>query len=155
MLTTPKSTSIKGPQCVVAVGEDVDVLVIMAASTNFENSCFLKLGRGKAEDALYCAATMNIAPHITDDISFLHAFSGCGTTSALFRQGKKKFISVLYSTELQQVVNIFRDENACMNDVDEARQKVLITMSGKNSEETLDSLRFKLFKKSLEKIISI
>ncbi|GBL79118.1 hypothetical protein AVEN_92370-1 [Araneus ventricosus] len=151
MLTTPKSTSIKGPQCVVAVGEDIDVLVIMTASSNSENIFFLKPGRGKAEDALYCAETMNIVPHIRDNISFLHAFSGCGTTSALFRQGKKRFINVLCSTELQQVVNIFRDENACMDDIDEARQKVLITMPGKNSEETLDSLRFKLFLKITSK----
>ncbi|GBL80607.1 hypothetical protein AVEN_225287-1 [Araneus ventricosus] len=51
----------KGSQCIVVVGEDIDLLVILTASTNSENIFFfLKLGRGKTEDALYCAATSNI-----------------------------------------------------------------------------------------------
>ncbi|GBM18440.1 hypothetical protein AVEN_66807-1 [Araneus ventricosus] len=100
----------------------------MTASTNSENIFFLKPGRGKAKDDLHCAATLNIALYIRDNISFLHAFSGCGTTSALFRQGKNKFVNVLSSTELQQVVNILRVENACQDDIDEARQKVLIAL---------------------------
>ncbi|GBO18396.1 hypothetical protein AVEN_119577-1, partial [Araneus ventricosus] len=55
-------------------------------------------------------------------------------------------------SELQQVVNIFRDENACPDDIDEAEQKVLIALHGrKKSEETRDSLIFKLFQKSLVK----
>ncbi|GBO22856.1 hypothetical protein AVEN_178607-1, partial [Araneus ventricosus] len=54
-------------------------------------------------------------------------------------------------SELQQVVNVFRDENACPDGIDEAG-KVLIALYGrKKSEETRDSLRFKLFQKSLVK----
>ncbi|GBM82465.1 hypothetical protein AVEN_48628-1 [Araneus ventricosus] len=55
-------------------------------------------------------------------------------------------------SELQQIVNIFRDENACPDDIDEAGEKVLIALYGrKTSEETRDSLIFKLFQKSLLK----
>ncbi|GBL77671.1 hypothetical protein AVEN_152898-1 [Araneus ventricosus] len=90
----------KGSQCVVVVGEDIDLLVIKAASTNSENIFFLKPGRGKAEDVLYCATTLNIAPHMRDNILFLHVFSCCDTISALFRQGKKKFINVLNCNKL-------------------------------------------------------
>ncbi|GBM30325.1 hypothetical protein AVEN_174136-1 [Araneus ventricosus] len=115
----------------------------MTSSTNSENIFFLKPGKGGAGNAIYCAATLNIAPHIRDNISFLHAFSGYDTTSALFRQGKTKFMNVLNSTELQQVADIFRDENACPDDIDEAGQKVSIALyGGKNSKEQ----RFKLFK---------
>ncbi|GBN61174.1 hypothetical protein AVEN_11219-1 [Araneus ventricosus] len=98
----------------------------MAASTNSGSSFFLKSGRGKEEDALYCVANRNIAPYIRDNILFLYAFSACDTTSAVFRQGKKEFMNVLNSTEVQKVVNIFRDENACRYEVEEAGQKVLI-----------------------------
>ncbi|GBM39916.1 hypothetical protein AVEN_250235-1 [Araneus ventricosus] len=38
----------KSSQCVVAVGEDIDLLVIMTASTNSENIFYLKHERGKA-----------------------------------------------------------------------------------------------------------
>ncbi|GBM81686.1 hypothetical protein AVEN_92815-1 [Araneus ventricosus] len=55
-------------------------------------------------------------------------------------------------SELQQVVNIFRDENACPGDIDDAGYKVLIALYGrKKSEETRDSRIFKLFQKSLVK----
>ncbi|GBO05981.1 hypothetical protein AVEN_60615-1 [Araneus ventricosus] len=75
-------------------------------------------------------------------------YIGCDTTSAPFRQGKKKFMNVLNSTELQKVVSIFHDENACPDDINEAGQKVLTALYGeKNSKE----LRFKLFQKSLVK----
>ncbi|GBO33863.1 hypothetical protein AVEN_169795-1 [Araneus ventricosus] len=90
----------KRSQCVMVVGEDIDLLVIIAAATNSANIFFLKPGSGKAEDALYCAATLNIAPQIRDNILFLHAFSGCDTISALFRQVKKKFINILNCNKL-------------------------------------------------------
>ncbi|GBM09229.1 hypothetical protein AVEN_226724-1 [Araneus ventricosus] len=102
----------------------------MTSSTNSEIIFFLKPWRGEAGDALYCAEILNISPHIRDNISFLHAFSGCDTTSALFKQRKKKFMNVRNSTELQQVVNILRDENACLDDIDEAVQKVFIALYG-------------------------
>ncbi|GBN91834.1 hypothetical protein AVEN_145491-1 [Araneus ventricosus] len=72
-------------QCLVVVGEDIDLLVIMTLSTNSEKIFFLKPGRSEREDVLYCATTLNIAPHIRDNISFLHAFGGFDSTSALFR----------------------------------------------------------------------
>ncbi|GBO14294.1 hypothetical protein AVEN_124705-1 [Araneus ventricosus] len=86
--------------CVMVVGEDIDLLVIIAAFTNSANIFFLKPGRGKAEDTLYCAAALNIAPQIRENILFLHAFSGCDTISVLFRQVKKKFINVLNCNKL-------------------------------------------------------
>ncbi|GBM70643.1 hypothetical protein AVEN_117352-1 [Araneus ventricosus] len=90
----------KRSQCLVVVREDIDLLVIIAASTNSENIFFLKPGGGKTEDALYCAATLNIAPQIRGNILFLYAFSGCDTISALFRQVKRKFINVLNCNKL-------------------------------------------------------
>ncbi|GBM72009.1 hypothetical protein AVEN_167181-1 [Araneus ventricosus] len=55
----------KRSQCVVVVGEDRDLLVIIKLSTNSENIFFLKPGRGETGDALYCAASQSIAraPH--------------------------------------------------------------------------------------------
>ncbi|GBN09144.1 hypothetical protein AVEN_170721-1 [Araneus ventricosus] len=57
-------------------------------------------------------------------------------------------------SELQHVVNIFRDEKACPDEIDDAGHKVLIALyRRKKSEETRDwdSLIFKLFEKSLIK----
>ncbi|GBL75992.1 hypothetical protein AVEN_234308-1 [Araneus ventricosus] len=98
----------KKSQCVVVVGEDIDLLVIMVVSINSENIFFLKPGRGEEE--------------------------------------------IYQCSELQQVVNIFRDEKACPYDIDDAVHKVFISLYGrKKSEETRDSRIFKLFQKLLVK----
>ncbi|GBN02999.1 hypothetical protein AVEN_223702-1 [Araneus ventricosus] len=89
----------KGSQCVVVNGEDIDLLFIMAASTNSEKVFFLNPLRGKAEDALYCSVNLNIAPHKRRNNLFLHEFIVCDNVSPLFRQGKKNFFNILNNTE--------------------------------------------------------
>ncbi|GBN33552.1 hypothetical protein AVEN_121618-1 [Araneus ventricosus] len=102
--------------------------VFVVKGNNSENIFFSKPKICKAEDPLYCAATLNIAPHVRGNILFLHALSDYDNTFALFRKRKKKFMNILNSTELKQVVNIFRDESACPDDIDEVGHKVLIAL---------------------------
>ncbi|GBM39053.1 hypothetical protein AVEN_119755-1 [Araneus ventricosus] len=77
----------------------------------------------------------------------VHNYDESGTTNiSRMVAGEEE---IYQCSELQQVVNILRDENACPDDIDEAGQKVLIALYGrKKSEETRDSLIFKLFQKS-------
>ncbi|GBN63432.1 hypothetical protein AVEN_64191-1 [Araneus ventricosus] len=98
--------------------EDADYLIIKSAFKIEKGSQCIAVGE------IWC----DIAPNIKDNILSLHAFSGFDTTSACFRPWKKKFINVLYSTKLQQVVNIFRDENSCPYDINGEGQKILISL---------------------------
>ncbi|GBO13605.1 hypothetical protein AVEN_133975-1 [Araneus ventricosus] len=131
----------KRSQCFVVVGEDIDLLVIIAASTNSENIFFLKPGRGKAE---MCSSSEHCSTNkgqyfVSSCFQWLryHIYS--------FQAGEEE---IYQCSEVQQVVNIFHDENACPDDIDEEQQKVLIALYGrKKSEETRDSLIFKLFSK--------
>ena len=44
-----------------------------------------------------------------ENILFLHAISGCDTTSSFFRQGKLKFVKLLEKDErLQEIVKVFK-----------------------------------------------
>ncbi|GBO08940.1 hypothetical protein AVEN_35399-1 [Araneus ventricosus] len=132
----------KRSQCVVGFDEDVDLLVIMTASTNSENIFFLKSGKGKAGDALYFEATLSIAPHNKGQYFVSSCVQWLRYHICSFQQGKKKFMNIMNSTELQKVVNVFRDENACPDDIDEAGQKVLILLyGGKNTDAREHSLR--------------
>ncbi|GBM84403.1 hypothetical protein AVEN_186015-1 [Araneus ventricosus] len=130
---------------VVVVGEDIDLLVIIAASTNSEKIFFLKPGRGKAEvcsNPEHCSTNKG-QYFVSSCVQWLR-YHICS-----FQAGEEE---IYQCSELQQVVNIFRDENACRDDIDEAGQKVLIVLFGrKKSEETSDSLIFKRFQKSLVK----
>ncbi|GBN52329.1 hypothetical protein AVEN_232993-1 [Araneus ventricosus] len=130
---------------VVVVGEDIDLLVIIVASTNSRNIFFLKPGRGKAEvcsNPEHCSTNQG-QNFVSSCVQWLR-YHICS-----FQAGEEEIYQCF---ELQQVVNIFRDETACSDDIDEAGQRVLIALYGrKKSEETRDSLIFKLFQKSLVK----
>lgn len=70
---------------VIVVGEDVDLLVLLMALSTRSNIYFLKPGKGKTLQEIY--STQSIIHKIAaDNILFLHAISGCDTTSALFNQ---------------------------------------------------------------------
>ncbi|GBL95259.1 hypothetical protein AVEN_37720-1 [Araneus ventricosus] len=135
----------KSSQCAVVVGEDIDLLVKIVVSTNSEHIFFLKPGRGKAEvcsNPEHCST--NKGQYFVSSCVQWLKYHICS-----FQASEEE---IYQCSELQQVVNIFRDENACPDDIDEAEQKVLISLCGrKNSEETRDSLIFKLFQKSLVK----
>ncbi|GBO33235.1 hypothetical protein AVEN_185888-1 [Araneus ventricosus] len=86
----------KRSQFVAVFDDDIDLLVIMTASTNSENIFFLKPGKWLRYHMCY------------------------------FQAGEE----IYKCSELQQIVNIFRDENACPDDIDEAGQKVWIVLYG-------------------------
>ncbi|CAH1109408.1 unnamed protein product [Psylliodes chrysocephalus] len=70
-------------QTVAIVGEDVDLLVIMMGLNTSPNVYLLKPGKGKPPQLLYLpqsAVKQNLAKHMM----FLHAMSGCNSTSSLY-----------------------------------------------------------------------
>jgi hypothetical protein len=87
--------------------------LLTAHAPSQSNIYFLKPGKGKAANLLYTTSSFKFDEHVRDNILFLHAFSGCDTTSAFFRQGKMKFLKLLNKNkQLGQLVSIFKDENA-------------------------------------------
>lgn len=81
---------------VVIVGEDIDFLVIQTSlQKQYSNIYFKKPGKGSTAMAPYSSKSFKHEKKIVEHILFLHAFSGCDTTSAVFNAGKAKLISVL------------------------------------------------------------
>lgn len=146
---------IKSKECVVMVGENIDFLVLLSAlaSTSCTNIYFLRPGKEKSNHCIYSANNFKNSKHVKDNILFLHAFSGCDTTSLFFRQGKIKFVKLFdKNKELQDIISIFLDSNANANDIDEAGQFFIsILYAAKCVEISLNKLRCELFAKSLSK----
>jgi len=67
-------------ECVVMVGENTDLLVLLSALTplNCSNIYLLKLGKGKSKPLCYSGNNFKYPKHVKDNILFLHAFRGCG-----------------------------------------------------------------------------
>ncbi|GBN83261.1 hypothetical protein AVEN_15578-1 [Araneus ventricosus] len=79
---------------IFVVGENIDFLVPLTGLAPMkENLYFRKCGKGRTPDVLYSATSFKYK--FSKMFLFIHAFSGCDTTSALFGHGKTKFCSLL------------------------------------------------------------
>ena len=83
-----------------------------------------------------------------ENILFLHAISGCDTTSSFFRQGKLKFVKLLEKDErLQEIAKVFKKSDATADEVGKAGQQFIAALYGGSYYQSLSSLRFELFGK--------
>ncbi|KAJ8879752.1 hypothetical protein PR048_020360 [Dryococelus australis] len=73
------------------VGEYIEMLVLLIARNPPDKQFyFLKPGKGKLETKIYSSASIGNYTYCQGHISFLHAITGCDTTSALSNKGKIK-----------------------------------------------------------------
>ncbi|CAG9766606.1 unnamed protein product [Ceutorhynchus assimilis] len=116
-------------QTVAIVGEDIDLLIIMMGLSTSPNVYLLKPGKEKTPQLLYqpqSAVKQNLAKHMM----FLHAMSGCDSTSSLEETvGKfldlsvqqvdiaaagEKFVVALYEADhLTTSLNVLRYKHKC------------------------------------------
>ncbi|GBN49720.1 hypothetical protein AVEN_212933-1 [Araneus ventricosus] len=86
---------------------------------------------------------------------FIHAFSGCDTTSALFGTGKTKFCSLLEeSRHLEEKIQVFFNSEATFDQVAKAGETFLIHLYGGNPRTSacdLNHLHYTLFTQSATK----
>ena len=94
----------------VVVGTDVDLLILLVQLGQLHTKLFFfKMGSGKEDSKVYQIATItsNLG-QLCSYMLLLHAFSGCDTTSAAYRQGKKKtFRLQRNNVYLQQCAALF------------------------------------------------
>jgi hypothetical protein len=78
-------------------------------------------------------------------ILFLHAISGCDTTSALYLQGKKKALKILSrKVDLSETLQKFNSSHADPEEIAVAGEKFLIELYGGTTSTSFDELRFKV-----------
>ena len=91
------------------IGEDIDLLVILTQHTPINTVYFLKPGKGNVNDCIYDSNSFKYFK-VKKLIGFLHAFTGCDTTSGFFKQGGNKLIKTLSDdVVLQQKAQHFYD----------------------------------------------
>lgn len=135
---------------VIISSADTDVLVLAIALFNNTNcSLFVEDPPSKKGWKLY--NVNNIQEKLGDVqkiILFLHAASGCDTTSALFQKGKVTPFNILKNDKkLRKKVEIFYDPEATHEEIATAGDEFLIKLYNKNFEGSLNELRFFLYSK--------
>jgi len=138
----------------VVVGEDIDLLVILSARAPNDKEIFLlKPGKGTIERKIYSSRSFNHQENIKNNVLFLHAFSGCDTTSALFHKGKTAAL------KLMKKRNDLRIATGCFNNSDTSREtislngiKFFLAVYGASVKETsINNHRYSCFTKSVGK----
>lgn len=139
----------------IIVGKDVDLLVLLTALGNSHaNIYLLKPGKGKSVERIYSSQSIQGDEVVKNNILFLHAFGGCYTTSALFNQGKMKFLTILEKhTDIHAALQVFKNEHASADEVADAGEKFLLALYGSKDKENngLDKYRYQCFLKAVTK----
>ena len=103
-----------------------------------DNVYFRKSGRGKIPDALFSKSCFKYK-NIVENILFLHAVSGCDTTSALFGQGKLKFCRTLQRyPSLNESVRLFKDPAADKEKITEVAESFFVALYEDDLKSSLD-----------------
>lgn len=131
---------------VILIGEDTDLLVILAVLSDPNRSItFRKPGKGFKPDTDYISNQIqNALGNLRDHVLFLHAVTGCDTTSAPYRQGKKKAFKLLkQNAALRNTVNIFNSSTASHEEIATAGEDFMLKLYGcKGSSNSLDQYRY-------------
>ncbi|KAL4105063.1 hypothetical protein QTP88_020338 [Uroleucon formosanum] len=135
----------------VVVGEDVDLLVILIARTPSQKHIFfLKPGKGNVDTKIY--SSTNSMDHYNfgrEHILFLHAVTGCDTTSTFFNKGKVKVLKLLENRpDLQSAAAVFKNQNCSVQDIFEHGIKFILAMYGAQKQVvSIDNYRYITFAK--------
>lgn len=102
------------------------------------------------ETQIYSSKSFDKYPRSKKHILFLQAFSGCDTTSALFKKGKLSIIKMFEKhSNLDQSAQVFQQENCPLETLFENGVRVFLAMhNAPKSERSIDNFRYTQFIKS-------
>lgn len=135
------------------VGEDVDLIVLLMAKADaHKDIIFIKPGRGKIRDSFF--SSQDLQQQGFKDVLFLHAFTGCDTTSSVFRKSKVAFAKLyLKSPEVQKAASVFSDPSSTITEVQKAGEICILRWYGAPAKEvSLNAYRYRSFLKSVATI---
>ena len=137
------------------VGTDTDILALLIHKCTNQEIHYHIPGTELNPNVTYSIKNTrdNMSYTVKKYILFLHDISGCDTTSALFRQGKKKAVKIIENKgDLHPFVDLFYNINSHPEEIAEAGEKFLLQLYGAPEMiVSLDDLRYKRFQKASKK----
>lgn len=107
VITAIENARLDFESTVIIVGEDTDLLVIITQlASDLNNIYFRKEGRGSDPHEYFGSDSFKY-PDMKQIVMFLHAFSGCDTTSCFYKMGKNKLINCFSHEKLIELASIF------------------------------------------------
>ena len=127
---------------VTVVADDTDVFLLLVSHMEDQMANIYFMSE-KSKKTWSIRKIVNIIePVVKKHILFLHAWTGCDTTSSIYGQGKTSLIKkIMSSKELQRHAEIISDPWAEENEVVQAGEIFFITMYGGKFTDTLNTFR--------------
>lgn len=140
---------------VVVVAEDIDVLVLLTALTPTNREIyFLKPARGQTSKQVYSNKSLEkTLPISKEHVLFLHAFTGCDTTSAFYNKGKNNFAKLIEKRkDLQEAAEVFRNSSADIINIFQSGILCILALYGAPPTiNNLNQFRYQSFIKATSK----
>lgn len=141
---------------VVVVGTDTDLLILLIQLSQPNNCLYLfKPGSGTHPNKVYNISHVqqSLPTDFCSNLFFLHAMTGCDTTSALYRQGKKKAFNLLQKNpELQKCVDVFNNPSSSEGAIISNVEVFLLALYGApGTTKSLNMHRYHCFMKAVAK----
>ena len=137
-------------QPVAIVSKDTDVLAIATARSTNQQCMYVLMPGGQTPARIYNIRNLQqtLGASMTQALLFIHDATGCDTTSAMFRKGKKSGFDLLKkNSELRSTVSVFNKPDATNAEVTSAGEAFLIMLyTPKNQKKHFDNLdEFRFF----------
>ena len=127
------------------VADDTDVLVLLMHhwKPNMSNIYFLSEAGKTFKIWRISDLVEQAGPIVTSNLLFLHAWSGCDTTSATFGQGKIGLIKkIKQSKDVQAIAELMMNHNATVEQVGKAGARLFVIAFGGKQSDSLNTLRY-------------
>ena len=137
----------------VLVGEDTDLLIMLTVLSDPEKDIKIMPGRKGHPDKVYSSAAPRSAlGGMVDILLFVHAATGCDTTSAVYHKGKRvPFRKLQAQPALCTAVQVFNDPQSSKNAVAAAGEAFLCVVYGGKIDDNLDVKRHQLYLRTIAK----
>ena len=133
----------------MVVGTDTDLFVMLVARATPNINLYMLVNHSPI--TMYSVSAIqkslqDLAPHLP----FLHAMTGCKTTSVLYNQGKRKALNLARSDKTcHSHMQVFANPVSSHEEVSHAGERFLVSLYGGGDSDTLDTLRPKYYKRMI------
>lgn len=126
---------------VIVVGEDTDLLVLLVALSHDNAQIWFQ--RPRISDYFSIAEERDWLNDMCTYLLFVYAFTGCDTTSALYRRRKIGAYNILVNDEpMKEKIKIFLNRNAKKEALTAAGESFMLAVYKNETSQSLDDLRF-------------
>ena len=142
-------------QITTLIGEDTDLLILLLHHMDYRNKTLYFRSDMKSRDKIrvYNINRLKecLGHHLCSKLLFIHAFTGCDTTSRIFGMGKKTFFQKLIEGDnvLESCALAFSKPGQTVDTIEELGNQSMLLLFGGKQTDSLRSLRHSVLKKKV------